>query len=63
MDWQTRTDALLVLVAAYFAVMPLVRLMRRRRDELVADVQRQVEARRKMQRRAAEEEVDEREAA
>jgi hypothetical protein len=34
----------LLLVAVYVAVMALVRLMRRRHDELVADVKRQVEA-------------------
>ena len=34
-------------IAAYVAVMTLVRLMKRRRDEVVADVQRQVDAHRK----------------
>jgi hypothetical protein len=44
MEWMSRADAVLLLIAAYVAVMALVRLMRRRRDELVADVRRQVEA-------------------
>jgi hypothetical protein len=47
MDSMTRTDIILLLVASYVAVMALVRLMQRRRDQLVADVQRQVDARRK----------------
>jgi len=47
MEWMTRSDVILLAVAAYVAVMTLVRLMRRRRDELVVDVQRQVDARRK----------------
>lgn len=42
MDWLSRTDIVLLSIAAYVAVMTLVRLMKRRRDELVADVQRQV---------------------
>jgi hypothetical protein len=44
MEWISRTDVILLLVAVYVAVMALVRLMRRRHDELVADVKRQVEA-------------------
>jgi len=43
----TRTDIVLLAIAAYVAVMALVRLMKRRHDELVSDVQRQVAARRK----------------
>ncbi|MCC7474596.1 MAG: hypothetical protein IT425_04320 [Pirellulales bacterium] len=42
----SRTDLVLLAFVAYFAVMSLVRLMRARRDALVSDVQRQVEARR-----------------
>jgi len=38
-------------VAAYVAVMTLVRLMKRRRDEVVADVQRQVHAHRRDKKR------------
>jgi hypothetical protein len=50
MDWLTRTDVLLLAVAAYVAVMSLVRMMQRRRDQVVADVQRQVAAHRKRSR-------------
>jgi hypothetical protein len=42
----SRADVILLTVAAYVAVMTLVRLMKARRDALVADVQRQVDARR-----------------
>jgi uncharacterized membrane protein len=47
MDWLSRTDVVLLLIAAYVAVITLVRLMKRRHDEVVADVQRQVEAHRR----------------
>ena len=53
MDWLSRWDLALLAVAAYVAVMSLVRLMRARRDQLVADVQRQVQARKKQARAAA----------
>jgi hypothetical protein len=43
----SRADIILLAVAAYLAVTALVRLMKARRDVLVADVQKQVEARRK----------------
>ena len=46
MEWMSRSDVILLAIGAYVAVMALVRLMRRRRDELVADVQRQMEAHR-----------------
>jgi hypothetical protein len=52
MDWLSRTDAVLLSIAAYVAVMTLVRLMQRRRDELVADVQRQVAAHRRDQKKS-----------
>jgi hypothetical protein len=42
----SRSDMILLGVAAYIAVMTLVRLMKRRRDALVAEVQKQVEAHR-----------------
>jgi hypothetical protein len=42
-----RWDVVLMLVAAYVAVMALVRLMARRRDQVVADVERQLESHRK----------------
>jgi hypothetical protein len=41
----------LLLIAAYVAVITLVRLMKRRQDEVVADVQRQVDARRRDKKR------------
>ncbi len=50
----TRTDIILLAVAANVAVMTLVRLMKTRRDALVADVQRQVDARRKRGRAAGD---------
>jgi hypothetical protein len=53
-EWMTRADVLLLCIAAYVAVMTLVRMMRRRRDQLVADVQRQVEAHRKRTKRSRE---------
>ena len=45
MQWLSRWDVVLMLIAAYVAVMSLVRMMMRRRDELVADVERQLKAR------------------
>jgi hypothetical protein len=47
MEWLSRTDVVLLLIATYVAVITLVRLMKRREDEVVADVQRQVEAHRR----------------
>jgi lipid-binding SYLF domain-containing protein len=52
MDWLSRSDIILLLVASYVAVMTLVRLMQRRRDQLVADVQQQIHARRKRPKHA-----------
>jgi hypothetical protein len=46
MEWMSRSDVILLAIGAYVAVMALVRLMRRRRDELVADVQRQMDSHR-----------------
>ena len=46
MAWLSRTDLVMLLVTAYVAVITLVRLMRQREERLVADVQRQLEARR-----------------
>lgn len=45
-DWFIRWDVVLMVIAAYVAVMSLVRLMIRRRDLLIADVQRQLQAQR-----------------
>ncbi|MEX2091527.1 MAG: hypothetical protein WD971_02560 [Pirellulales bacterium] len=47
MGWIDRWDIVLLLVAAYVAVMAMVRLMARRRDQDVADVERQMESLRK----------------
>jgi len=47
MGWIDRWDIALALVAAYVAAMALVRLMVRRRDQDVADVERQMESIRK----------------
>jgi hypothetical protein len=63
MDWLTRSDILLLGSAAYVAVMTLVRLMRQRRDVLVADVQKQVQAQRRAKRRQQENDEQERDAA
>jgi hypothetical protein len=54
MEWLTRSDFLLLAIAAYVAIMTLVRLMRERRDVLVADVQKQVQAQRRAKRRQQE---------
>ena len=47
MGWIDRWDIVLALVAGYVAVMSLVRLMARRRDQDVAEVERQMESLRK----------------
>jgi len=41
----SRADLILLAVGGYVAVMTLVRLMKARRDALVAEVQRQIDAR------------------
>ena len=46
MDGWGRWDTILLLVAAYMAVTSLARLMSARRDQLVAQVQKQVDAQR-----------------
>ena len=51
MAWLSRTDIILLLIAAYVAVITLVRLMKRRHDEVVAEVQRQVDAHRRNAKR------------
>ncbi len=63
MDWLTRSDIILLAIAAYVAVMTLVRLMRERRDVLVADVQKQVQAQRRAKRRQHENAEQDRDAA
>ena len=44
MEWMTRSDVILLAIAGYLAVMTLVRMMKQRHDEVVADVKRQVAA-------------------
>jgi hypothetical protein len=51
MGWLDRWDVVLLVLSAYVAVMALVRLMTRRRQELVADVERQIHAERKRAKR------------
>ena len=51
MEWLSRTDTVMLVVTAYLAIMTLVRLMRQREERLVADVQRQIEARRHEKKR------------
>jgi hypothetical protein len=63
MQWLTRSDIILLAITAYVAVMTLVRLMQRRRDQLVADVQQQVNARRKRSRHAHDDDQQDRGAA
>ena len=53
MAWLSRTDFILLLIATYVAVITLVRLMKRRHDEVVADVQRQLDAHRREKKRQA----------
>jgi hypothetical protein len=48
MDWMMdRWDLALMLAAVYVAVMTLVRMMVRRRDHIVADVEQQIQAHQK----------------
>jgi heme exporter protein D len=53
MDWMTdRGNVALMLAVTYVAVMTLVRMMVRRRDQVVADVEQQLETHRKQQAKA-----------
>jgi ABC-type nickel/cobalt efflux system permease component RcnA len=63
MQWLTRSDIILLAIAAYVAVMTLVRLMQRRHDQLVAEVQQQVNARRKRAKHAHHDDEQDRGAA
>jgi hypothetical protein len=66
MEWMSRLDIVLLIFAAYIAVMTLVRMMKQRRDVLVAEVQRQIKAHRralKRQREIRESEEENRDAA
>jgi hypothetical protein len=51
MEWLSRAEIGLLLIAGYVAVMTLVRMMQRRHDALVADVKRQVDAHRQHPKR------------
>jgi hypothetical protein len=59
----SRADLILLAVAGYIAVMSLVRLMKARRDMLVADVQKQVEAHRRRKPPVGKNATEKREAA
>jgi hypothetical protein len=63
MDSLTRGEIVLLALAAYVAVMTLVRLMRQRRDVLVADVEKQVQAQRRAKRRQQQDAEQDRDAA
>jgi hypothetical protein len=63
MLWLTRSDIILLVIAAYVAMMTLVRLMQRRRDKVIGEVQQQVKAHRKRAARSAEAQQSSREAA
>ena len=47
MEWMTKADVVLLLIAAYVAVMTLIQMMKRRHDEVVNDVKNQLAAHRK----------------
>jgi hypothetical protein len=47
MNWMDRWDVVLLVLSAYVAVMALVRLMTRRRQALVADLEQQIKAQRR----------------
>lgn len=49
MGWIDRWDIALLLIAGYVAVITLVRLMARRRDQNVAEVEKQMAALREQQ--------------
>lgn len=51
MGWIDRWDIVLAFVATYVAVMTLVRLMARRRDQDIAEVERQMQSLRNQPRR------------
>jgi hypothetical protein len=63
MQWLTRSDIILLAIASYVAIMSLVRLMQHRRDELVSDVKRQVDAHRTRLKRPSTGEQSDRNAA
>jgi hypothetical protein len=63
MQWFSRSDVILLAIGAYVAVMALVRLMRRRREVLVADVQRQMDAHRHHRKKRHTNDPDKRNAA
>ena len=63
MDWLSRSDVVLLAVAGYVAIMTLVRMMKQRHDELVADLQKQISAHRGSKKRSRDSDTAKREAA
>jgi hypothetical protein len=63
MEWMSRADIVLLIIAAYVAVTALAQLMKQRRDALVADVQRQIKAHRRAMKRKRENVDENRDAA
>jgi 7-keto-8-aminopelargonate synthetase-like enzyme len=63
MEWMTRSDIVLLAVAGYVAIMTLVRMMKQRHDNLVADVQKQISAHRGSKKRSRDSDKANREAA
>jgi len=54
MEWMTKSDFVLLAIGVYVAVTSLVRMMRRRQDEVVAGVRRQlVDHRKRTKKRPA----------
>ncbi|MGD9632262.1 MAG: hypothetical protein AB7G28_26780 [Pirellulales bacterium] len=63
MGWLDHWDIALLLIAGYVAVMTLVRLMARRRDQNVAEVEKQMAALREQQQEQKKRAARNREAA
>ena len=62
MAWST-ADFIIFAIASYLAVVTLVRLMRARRDELVADVHRQIQSEKRRRKKPRKTEQPREEAA
>ena len=62
MAWST-ADFIIFAIASYLAVVTLVRLMRARRDELVADVRRQIQSEKRRRKKPRKTEQPREEAA
>jgi predicted dinucleotide-binding enzyme len=63
MEWITHADLIVLTIAAYIAVMTLVRLMKERRDVVVADVQNQIKAHQRAKKQQRESDNENRAAA